>query len=184
MAMQRSSRLGRPKVRLCSRWRMFQVGQAVVGGATCAQRPQNHLHTVHRALLVPVCVTEAASGPVKVFLQADMECTVGGCSRLGLTPFQCALAALDEGRRDSFARHLRAEGLDIDFDPAPRVGKSLLREALRRGDDGAVEELLKRGASVHLDKTASKLSPIHLAVKAGSGISDETIKHMLLRLDI
>merc|ERR1711971_413365 len=93
------------------------------------------------------------------FLQADMECTVGECSRLGLTPFQCALAALDEGRRDSFARHLRAEGLDVDFDPSPRVGKSLLREALRRGEDGAVQELLKRGASVHLDKTASKLSP-------------------------
>merc|ERR1711971_667832 len=115
------------------------------------------------------------------FLQADMECTVGECSRLGLTPFQCALAALDEGRRDSFARHLRAEGLDIDFDPSPRVGKSLLREALRGGDDGAVQELLNRGASVHIDKTASKLSPIHLAVKPGSGISDETVKQMLLR---
>ena len=113
-----------------------------------------------------------------------MECTVGGCSRLGLTPFQCALAALDEGRRDSFARHLRAEGLDIDFDPTPRVGKSLLREALRRGDDGAVQELLDRGASVHIDKTASKLSPIHLAVKPGSGISDETIQQMLLRSEI
>ena len=115
-------------------------------------------------------------------MQADMECTVGGCSRLGLTPFQCALAALDEGRRDSFARHIRAEGLDIDFDPNPRVGKSLLHEALRRGEDRSVQELLSRGASVHLDKTASKLSPIHLAVKPGSGISDETIKQMLLRL--
>ena len=103
---------------------------------------------------------------------------------MGLTPFKCALAALDEGRRDSFARHLRAEGLDIDYDPTPRVGKSLLREALRRGDDGAVQELLNRGASVHIDKTASKLSPIHLAVKPGSGISDETIKQMLLRLVI
>merc|ERR1711936_824241 len=117
-------------------------------------------------------------------MQADMECAVGGCSRLGLTPFQCALAALDEGRRDSFARHIRAEGLDIDFDPNPRVGKSLLHEALRRGEDRSVQELLSRGASVHLDKTASKLSPIHLAVKPESGISDETIKQMLLRFKV
>ena len=106
----------------------------------------------------------------------------GGCSQLGLTPFQCALAALDGGERDVFAQCLKEEGLDIDFDPNPRVGKSLLREALRRGNDGAVQELLRRGASVHLDKTASKLTPIHLAVRPGSGISDETIKQMLLRL--
>ena len=120
-------------------------------------------------------------GSVKVVLQADMECTVGGCSRLGLTPFHCTLEALNEGRRDSFARHIRAGGFDIDFDPTPREGKSLMREALRGGDDGAVQELLKRGASVHIDKTASKLSPIHLAVKPGSGISDDTIKQMLLK---
>ena len=106
----------------------------------------------------------------------------GGCSQLGMTPYQCALAALDGGARDVFAQCLKEEGLDIDFDPNPRVGKSLLREALRRGNDGAVQELLRRGASVHLDKTASKLTPIHLAVRPGSGISDETIKQMLLRL--
>ena len=158
MTIKRSSSLGKPKVRLASRWRHLR-------GAS--PKP------LYRAL--PAC---SVTGSLQV---VDMECTVGGCSRLGLTPFQCALAALDEGRRDSFARHLRAEGLDIDFDPSPRVGKSLLREALRRGDDGAVQELLNRGASVHLDKTASKLSPIHLAVKPGSGISDETIEQMLLR---
>ena len=168
MSIKRSSSLGKPKVRLASRWRHLR-------GAS--PKP------LYRALpACPSLYNRSHPGSVTGSLQVvDMECTVGGCSRLGLTPFQCALAALDEGRRDSFARHLRAEGLDIDFDPSPRVGKSLLREALRRGDDGAVQELLNRGTSVHIDKTASKLSPIHLAVKPGSGISDETVKQMLLR---
>ena len=160
IARRRSSILGKPKV--SGRWRHLR---------SASPEPLAHCCTGHSH----PCPRVAGS------VQADMECTVGGCSRLGLTPFQCALAALDEGRRDSFARHIRAEGLDIDFDPNPRVGKSLLHEALRRGEDRSVQELLSRGASVHLDKTASKLSPIHLAVKPGSGISDETIQQMLLR---
>ena len=164
----------------------FNLGQAegqigyIVGGATCASRPQNHSHLAHQVYIRALPALHDPTGLVTTSLSENME--TGGCSQLGLTPYQCALAALDGGERDVFAQCLKEEGLDIDFDPNPRVGKSLLREALRRGNEGAVQELLRRGVSIHLDKTASKLTPIHLAVRPGSGISDETIKQMLLRL--
>ena len=111
----------------------------------------------------------------------SMECAVTECSSIGLSPFECAKSALADGRIDSFKRHLRAEGLEIDYDPKPGIGASLLFEALKEGEDKAVLELLARGARVDIDKTKVKLSPLHLAVKPDSGISDETVRQMLLR---
>jgi hypothetical protein len=40
-----------------------------------------------------------------------------------------------------------AEGLNIDYDPDPEAGLSLLREALR-GEDGAMAELVARETRV------------------------------------
>ena len=107
------------------------------------------------------------------------ECPVPGCSSVGLSPWACALASLEDGRQDAFLRHLAAQGLDLEEDPAPQAGRSLLRVALARGQDKAVAALLERGARVERDATRNKLSVLHCALQQGNGVSAATVGMVL-----
>ena len=70
---------------------------------------------------------------------------------MGLSPWACALASLEAGRKEAFLRHLGAQGLDLEKDLAPQTGRSLLRVALARGQDWAMAALLEQGARVDQD---------------------------------
>ena len=104
-----------------------------------------------------------------------VECPVPGCSSVGLSPWACALASLQDGRQDSFLRHLSVQGLDLEEDLAPQTGRSLLRVALARGQDQAVAALLERGARVDQDTTRNKRSVLHCALQQVGGVSPATV---------